>query len=101
MTLWVCHNDTLLCIIFTWLCICANLFTHNPVTQRLFSKALVKTGHKIITLEFDGDRKLMGVIVFSNIGKKSLLVKVNTSHISVCISVTYIYIVYSNGHKMI
>ncbi|PWA97413.1 Calcium-transporting P-type ATPase, subfamily IIA, SERCA-type [Artemisia annua] len=39
------------------------------------SDLMVKTGHRIITLEFDDDRKLMGVIVFSNIWKKSLLVK--------------------------
>ncbi|PWA41741.1 ER-type Ca2+-ATPase 2 [Artemisia annua] len=39
------------------------------------SQAWVKTGSRIATLEFDRDRKSMGVIVSSNSGKKSLLVK--------------------------
>ncbi|GJR26478.1 hypothetical protein Tco_1102710, partial [Tanacetum coccineum] len=38
--------------------------------------ALVGTGHRITTLEFDGDRKSMGVIMLLNSGKKWLLVKV-------------------------
>ncbi|PWA91006.1 DNA binding,ATP binding protein [Artemisia annua] len=40
------------------------------------SQVLVKTGHRITTLEFDGDRKSMGLIVFSNSGKSSLFAKV-------------------------
>ncbi|KAL4570983.1 hypothetical protein LXL04_017732 [Taraxacum kok-saghyz] len=39
------------------------------------SKAWSKSEHRIATLEFDRDRKSMGVIVSSNSGRKSLLVK--------------------------
>ena len=56
----------------------ANIFLWQSCFSKGCCQAWKNTEARIATLEFDRDRKSMGVIVNSGSGKKSLLIKVHS-----------------------